>query len=371
MADDPATVLQQQQQQLQQMQQMMQQQNVEMQNLRQQLQQQQQELQAASTAATNAVQNAQAANAAAATAAAATAQATAQQVPPPANAETSTAKLLKQPAALGKDNWSEFRFASENYMSSISHHYLNEMNLAAESNDKIDESDMTNEVLQRSINLFSLLAQWTSSHRESRVLARGLNKQKNGYELWRLLVQRMEPEILSKGLVWRRALLSPEFPNKETEFQTALEDWEGELRKYEEQEGKTIEDEDKLGVLLEVAPPSLKQHLQQNLSSLNTFSLMRAQILSYLGSKKTYVMEGRQGKAFGAANQPKKTDPNAMQIDAFGRDPKGKGKGGGKDPKGKAKGRGGKSKDKGAQAAPKAKAKAKAKAQAQKESAAK
>ena len=212
-------------------------------------------------------------------------------------------------------------------MSSISHHYLNEMNLAAESNDKIDESDMTNEVLQRSINLFSLLAQWTSSHRESRVLARGLNKQKNGYELWRLLVQRMEPEILSKGLVWRRALLSPEFPNKETEFQTALEDWEGELRKYEEQEGKTIEDEDKLGVLLEVAPPSLKQHLQQNLSSLNTFSLMRAQILSYLGSKKTYVMEGRQGKAFGAANQPKKTDPNAMQIDAFGRDPKGKGKG--------------------------------------------
>ena len=137
-------------------------------------------------------------------------------------------------------------------------------------------------------------------------------------EFWRLLVQRMEPEILSKGLVWRRALLSPEFPTKETEFQTALEDWESELRKYEEQEQKQIDDEDKLGVLLEVSPSSLKQHLQQNLSTLNTYDAMRAQILSYLGSKKIYVMEGRTGRAFGAANQPKKGDPNAMQLDAFG-----------------------------------------------------
>ena len=108
-------------------------------------------------------------------------------------------------------------------MASVSHHYVAELTAAAKSRDELDTEDMGPETPQRSYGLFGLLSQWTSAHREARVLAMGLKTAKNGYEFYRRLVQKMEPEILSKGLTWRRALLSPEFPAKEAEFQAALE----------------------------------------------------------------------------------------------------------------------------------------------------
>ena len=122
---------------------------------------------------------------------------------------------------------------------------------------------------------------------------------------------------------------------------SALCDWEAEVAKYEQEEMRTIDMDDKMGVLLEVAPTSIRQHLQQHLSSLGTYDLMRRQIESYLGSKKTWQMEGRVGKAFGSANAPKEKsqpyNPNAMQLDAFS-SKGGKGKGDGKGNKGDGQG---------------------------------
>lgn len=64
-------------------------------------------------------------------------------------------------------------------------------------------------------------------------------------------------------MVWRHALLSPKFPNKETDFSAALQEWEADLNKYEAEYGqaKAISDEDKRAVVLSKAPTALKQHL--------------------------------------------------------------------------------------------------------------
>ena len=62
-------------------------------------------------------------------------------------------------------------------------------------------------------------------------IARGIREQ-NGWEFWRLLWRKLAPDNHSKSLVWRPALLSPKFPNKETDFSAALQECEADLDNY-------------------------------------------------------------------------------------------------------------------------------------------
>ena len=83
----------------------------------------------------NSVANAAAAaSAAAASSAASTAAAASSSYP--LVTEASTAKLLRQPSSLSKDerDWNEFKFQTENYMSGLAFAYTTELQAAAESN---------------------------------------------------------------------------------------------------------------------------------------------------------------------------------------------------------------------------------------------
>ncbi|CAE8680452.1 unnamed protein product [Polarella glacialis] len=116
----------------------------------------------------------------------------------------------------------------------------------------------------------------------------------------------------------------------------ALLDWESDVSRYEAEFAKTIDEEDKRAVLLEVAPTALKQHLAQNSASLVSYVMLRQTIVGYLQAKNVWTSGRGEGNLYGAAaSVPKKPakDPNAMQIDAF--NSKGKSKG---DAKGKDKG---------------------------------
>ncbi|CAE8676500.1 unnamed protein product [Polarella glacialis] len=158
----------------------------------------------------------------------------------------------------------------------------------------------------------------------------------NGYELWRKPHAEFEPEVDGKSLRWRRQLLHPAFPPKEADFAVALLDWESDVSRYEAEFAKTIDEEDKRAVLLEVAPTALKQHLAQNSASLVNYVILRQTIVGYLQAKNVWTSGRGEGNLYGAAASVLKKptrDPNAMQIDAF--NSKGKGKG---DGKGKGKG---------------------------------
>ena len=97
-------------------------------------------------------------------------------------------------------------------------------------------------------------------------IARGIREQ-NGFEFWRLLYREFAPDNHSKSLIWRRSLLSPKFPSKETEFSAALQEWEADVDRYEAEYGaqKAISDEDKRAVVLTEAPNALKQHLSMHI----------------------------------------------------------------------------------------------------------
>ena len=131
-----------------------------------------------------------------------------------------------------------------------------------------------------------MLNSWTQELTVATKIARGIREQ-NGWEFWRLLWRELAPDNHSKSLVWRRALLSPKFPNKETDFSAALQEWEADLDKYEAEYGlaKAISDEDKRAVVLTEAPTALKQHLSMHIATLTTYQSVREVVVSYLQAK--------------------------------------------------------------------------------------
>ena len=162
----------------------------------------------------------------------------------------------------------------------------------------------------------------------------------NGFEFWRLLYRELAPDNHSKSLIWRRSLLSPKFPSKETEFSAALQEWEADVDRYEAEYGaqKAISDEDKRAVVLTEAPNALKQHLSMHIATLSTYQAVREVVVSYLQAKQVW----KPSAAY--AGSTARSDPmeiGLVQQKGKGKDKGGKGKDGkkgkGKDQKGKGK----------------------------------
>ena len=192
-----------------------------------------------------------------------------------------------------------------------------------------------------SVKLFGLLVRWVQDCPAATKIARGIQNQ-SGFELWRLLWKEFHPEQANRGLIWRRALLSPKFPSKEVEFSAALQEWELDLAKYATEFGdeKAISDEDKRALLMVESPTALKQHLAMHASSLTAYDEVRQVVVSYLQAKRVWTPNATY------AHHGRAKDPDAMDIGKIGdkENPKGKGKGkdkSGKDKKGdKPKGKG-------------------------------
>ena len=100
----------------------------------------------------------------------------------------------------------------------ISHEALPEgLDDARKSTTFMDPIDMTDECKSRGRQLFAICNSWMQALTVATKIARGIREQ-NGWEFWRLLWRELAPDNHSRSLVWRRALLGPKFPNKETDF---------------------------------------------------------------------------------------------------------------------------------------------------------
>ena len=148
-----------------------------------------------------------------------------------------------------------------------------------------------------------------------------------------------EPENKHKPYAWLRALSNPVFPNKESQWQRGLEEWEGEIAKYEREYKKTFDADLKLAILSEVAPKTLAPQIAMHSAHLTTYKTLREFIVQYLKSKNLWKRGA--GTAFGtqsASPAAPYSGPAPMEIGAVEADNKSKPKGdkGGKgDKKGK------------------------------------
>ena len=249
-------------------------------------------------------------------------------------------KSVKQPQSLkDREQWERFTFQVETYLALINEEFPTDLEEARKSTTFVDPVDMTDDCKARGRQLFAMLTSWTQELAVAVKIARGIREQ-NGFEFWRLLYRELAPDNHSKSLIWRRSLLSPKFPSKETEFSAALQEWEADLDRYEAEYGaqKAISDEDKRAVVLTEAPNALKQHLSMHIATLSTYQAVREVVVSYLQAKQVW----KPSAAY--AGSTARSDPmeiGLVQHKGKGKDKGGKGKDGkkgkGKDQKGKGK----------------------------------
>ena len=246
-------------------------------------------------------------------------------------------QAIKPPKPLkNQDDWERFVWQLETYAALVDSSFPGHLEEARRESDEAEEAVESEEYRQLSVKLFGMLVSLVSECAPALKIARGIRRQ-DGFLLWRQLWREFHPEQANRGLIWRRALLSPKFPSKESEFSAALQEWESDLAKYEAEFGveKAISDEDKRALLMVESPGALKQHLAMTAGKLTKYEDVRGLVVSYLQAKRVWTPSGAYAQPAGRRHH----DPDAMDIgrvgDAKGKDPKGKGKGKGKEDRGK------------------------------------
>ena len=104
-------------------------------------------------------------------------------------------------------------------------------------------------------------------------------------EMWRRLVKTNEPAHKSKAWVWRKHLTNLNFPTDLAKWSEAFYQWESEIREFERQFKKKIDENIKLSVLVHVAPKELQQSIFMHADSLDSYMKVRTYIEQYLSAR--------------------------------------------------------------------------------------
>ena len=228
-------------------------------------------------------------------------------------------KLVKPPEPfLGTDaDWDRFKFSFTSWIGTVDPEYPQLLSDAAAQPDEIDSVDMVDQAEGFCTDLFAILVGLCQAG-EIPALAM-LVPDRNGFELWRRMHARYEPENKHKPFAWLRVLSNPSFPTKEGQWQRGLEEWEGEIAKYEREYKKVFDPDLKLAILSEVAPKALAPQIAMNSAHLTTHKALREFIVQYLKSKNLWKRGA--GTAFGSASASAPLTPYSgpapMEIGAF------------------------------------------------------
>ena len=260
--------------------------------------------------------------------------------------KTLNPKLVNPPDPFqGTDaDWERYKFGFATWISTVDPTYPDLLRKAELERDEVATVEMTEADEQLSTNLFAILVGQCQAG-EIPAMAM-LVPERNGLELWRRMHARFEPENKHKPFAWLRALSNPTFPTKQTLWQRGLEEWEGEIAKYEREYTKQFDEDLKLAILSEVAPKALAPQIAMNSSNLTSYKLMREFIVQYLKSKNLWKRSA--GTSFGSmaasstSSAAHTSGPVPMEVGALdAADPAAKQKGKSTGHKGNQNGKGG------------------------------
>ena len=220
------------------------------------------------------------------------------------------------------ESWESFKFNFTTYIGTVDPRLPELLDDAARRPDPIDMSTaLTQTDRNKAIEFYAVLNGYLKEKTNAHNILRS-QKDRNGFEVWRLISAEFEPQGFNKHLDWLSVLQNPTFPKKEVEFQAAMQDWEAEVADFESQTGRTFDEDSKLAVMNKVMPSGIKPFVAMQPTELKTYQQLRSYVVKYLQSKKLWTRA--DGNKFGAA----RGDGQApMDIGALG-GKKGKGESG-------------------------------------------
>ena len=93
----------------------------------------------------------------------------------------------------------------------------------------------------------------------------------NGFQAWKALKENYEPNVGGRFTAMLMGIISPAWENvKEPDFMDALESWEAQVRRYEEQSRDAISETTKVAIIMKHAPPALRSFIRTASTQLGT-----------------------------------------------------------------------------------------------------
>ena len=235
-----------------------------------------------------------------------------------------------------EEEWTTWVFVARSYMSLLSPRYDHYLSLVEETDDfeQIALSSQGPEAKQLSWALFKVLVQSV----EGRALSVMMNAERsNGFHAWKLLVDTYEPKIGGRWTSMLMGIIGPTWQGtKEEDFLEKLDEWEVQIRRYEDQSNEEVTAATKCAVVMKFAPRGIQTALRTSSSVIGSdYERLKKCVKDYLQAGQIYDYKG----------QPEKKDtggPAPMEVGALqkggwkGKD-KGKGKKGKYGDKGKGK----------------------------------
>ena len=202
-------------------------------------------------------------------------------------------RIVNRPKPIGNNRaeWRDWKFEVANFMCMVHAQYTDDLRVAELERTPVDDTADT-ELRRRSTLLYAILASITKERAKQIVIAN--ERTRNGYEVWRQLVQEYEPHGTSRRLHMLRELCKATQLQGKTEanYHAALLAWEREIDEYDRMPADTPGGQPSLfheAAIMDTAPDSLRTHLSL-LPITTTHGQLRVVIETYLRAKGTWTL---------------------------------------------------------------------------------
>ena len=176
--------------------------------------------------------------------------------------------------------WPEWKFKLRNHLAMIDPAYIADMDLVdRDRGEELDISLATDELQARALMLYSLLVKNMKQRPMDLVRSQ---KDRNGYEVYRRLLNDLEPRERSRGLAFMQGMLMDSSWPKHGDFSEQLMKYEMQCREYEQATGKELPEDLRIASVLMHAPPELQVHLRLKVNDSTTYAQIRESISGYM-----------------------------------------------------------------------------------------
>ena len=253
-------------------------------------------------------------------------------------------RVLKQPDSFEADDPIKFhnwRMQFMNWLTYGDPRYHDLMRYV-ETNNIDDVSDMnafSDSSKELSQQLHTILSSYVKG--PATALVRSTWQDRNGFKLWKELMNQYVPATRQRALGLSQAILQYPVITKDRSLQENLMSLESLVEQYQDASGERLPDNLLISTVLRCVNQQVRQHLQLTIDDKATYKNVRERLMNYENNAKTWTAESllKQVQDAGQAS-----GPTPMEVDYVGEKGyynKGKGqKGKGKHDKGKGKGSG-------------------------------